>query len=212
MRSMPHLVPAAMLAVALSAATAAAATQAPPKTMPPAPRAEGDHAVTGVHDFHVKTIDGDTRSLAEYRGKTLLIVNTASRCGFTPQYESLQALYERYHARGLEVLAFPANDFLGQEPGSDAEIKTFCSTKYHTTFPLFAKISVKGHGIAPLYAWLTRDSGFPGDIPWNFTKFLVDGDGRVVARFDPRVDPLDEKLVARLEATLPAVPAKRAAD
>jgi len=199
MRSSLASTPTALFALALITSATGASTAPAAK---PAPPAEG-HAVHTVHDFRVKTIDGDERKLSDYRGKTLLIVNTASRCGFTPQYESLQALYERYHARGFEVLAFPANDFLSQEPGTDAEIKTFCSTKFRTTFPLFAKISVKGSGIAPLYAYLTHDSGFPGDIPWNFTKFLVGPDGKVVARFDPRTDPLDEKLVSALETTLP---------
>lgn len=158
-----------------------------------------------LYDFKVQTIDGDERSLGDYKGKTLLIVNTASRCGFTPQYESLEALYQQYKARGFEVLAFPANDFLSQEPGSNAEIKTFCSDRFHTTFPLFAKLSVKGKHIAPLYAWLTKSSPFPGDIPWNFTKFLVAPDGQVVARFLPNVDPKSEAITAQLEKLLPAL-------
>ena len=156
-----------------------------------------------VYDFQVRTPDGKEHSLAEYRGKTLLIVNTASRCGFTPQYEGLEALYEKYRARGFEVLAFPANDFMHQEPGTDAEIQSFCSLTYKTKFPVFAKISVRGHAMAPLYAFLTRDSGFKGEIPWNFTKFLVGPDGRVVARFAPPVKPLDPKVTAQIESLLP---------
>lgn len=158
----------------------------------------------GVHDFHVRTMSDSDQSLAEYQGKALLIVNTASRCGFTPQYKSLEELYQRYHARGFEVLAFPANNFMNQEPGSDQEIRAFCSANYHTTFPLFAKISVKGKDIAPLYQYLTRDSGFPGDIPWNFTKFLVAPDGRVVARWGPTTEPLSKDLTGKLESVLPA--------
>lgn len=159
---------------------------------------------TGIHQFTVKTIDGKTRSLAEYKGKTLLVVNTASKCGNTPQYKGLEALYDKYRARGFEVLAFPANNFMGQEPGTDAEIAQFCETNYQVSFPLFSKISVKGSDIAPLYVWLTKDSGHPGDIGWNFAKFLVGPDGKVIARFDPRTKPEDPKLVAALEAALPA--------
>ena len=182
---------AAALAAALAPQSTLAATGA--KTMP-----------ASVHDFTLTTIDGKPRPLAEYKGKVLLVVNTASKCGFTPQYKGLEALYDKYRARGFEVLGFPANNFMGQEPGSNAEIAQFCSLNYDVSFPLFAKISVKGKDIAPLYAWLTKDSGFPGDIGWNFTKFLVGPDGKVVARYDSRTDPLDPKLVAKLEATLPA--------
>ena len=156
-----------------------------------------------VHDFGAVTIDGLDQPLSAYRGKALLIVNTASKCGFTPQYEGLEALYEKYRARGFEVLAFPANDFLRQEPGSDSEIKTFCATKYKTTFPLFSKISVKGKKIHPLYAFLTRESGFPGEVSWNFNKFLVAPNGRVTARFASKTKPLAEELIAKLEEMLP---------
>ena len=159
----------------------------------------------GVHDFQVRTMSDSDQSLADFRGKVLLIVNTASRCGFTPQYRSLEALYEKYRARGFEVLAFPANNFMNQEPGSNQEIRTFCSANYHTTFPLFAKLSVKGRDMAPLYQYLTRQSGFPGDIPWNFTKFLVAPDGRVIARFGPTTDPLSSDVTGKLEAALPAL-------
>ncbi len=162
-----------------------------------------------VHDFEVTTIDGARKSMKDYRGLTLLVVNTASRCGFTRQYESLEALQQKYGKRGFTVLAFPANDFLGQEPGTDAEIQKFCSTRYRTTFPLFAKIHVKGRQIAPLYRHLTRDSAFPGPIGWNFTKFLVAPDGRVVARFDSATDPLDPRVTAPLETLLAAQPARR---
>ncbi len=187
---------AALLALGALAAGAGLATDALAK----------DKAVskTGIHQFTVKTIDGKTRSLAEYKGKTLLVVNTASKCGNTPQYKGLEALYDKYRARGFEVLAFPANNFMGQEPGTDAEIAQFCETNYQVSFPLFSKISVKGKDIAPLYAYLTQDSGFPGDIGWNFAKFLVGPDGKVIARFDPRTKPEDPKVVAALEAALPA--------
>ncbi|HET9952457.1 MAG TPA: glutathione peroxidase [Candidatus Eisenbacteria bacterium] len=180
----------------LAAATLGLTGSADAGTAPkPAPRS--------VHDFSAVTIDGAAQPLSAYKGKALLIVNTASRCGFTPQYEGLEALYETYRARGFEVLAFPANDFMGQEPGTDAEIKSFCGTKYKTTFPLFSKISVKGKSIHPLYAFLTKDSGFKGDITWNFNKFLVDPDGKVVARFGSNTEPLAKELTAKLEAVLP---------
>ena len=141
--------------------------------------------------------------MADYKGKTLLIVNTASRCGFTPQYAGLEKLYEKYHARGFEILAFPANNFMNQEPGTDEEIKRFCSLKYDTSFPLFSKISVKGKDIHPLYRYLTTAPGFEGDIAWNFNKFLIGPDGRIVARFGSRTDPLADDLARKLEATLP---------
>ena len=166
--------------------------------------AKGKPVSRTLHEFKVRTIDGKSRSLAEYKGKALLVVNTASKCGFTPQYKGLEALYEKYRERGFEVLAFPANNFMGQEPGSDAEIAQFCELNYKTTFPLFSKISVKGKDIAPLYSWLTTESGCDGDIGWNFTKFLVGPDGKVVARFDSRTAPLDDKLVSKLEETLAA--------
>ena len=156
-----------------------------------------------IHDFTVTTIDGEAKSLADYHGKVVLIVNTASRCGFTRQYRSLEALYQQHRERGFEVLAFPANNFMRQEPGTNAAIKEFCSLEFRTTFPLFAKISVKGKDIAPLYAFLTRDSSHPGDVSWNFAKFLVAPDGRVVARFDPATDPLDPEITGSIEQWLP---------
>jgi glutathione peroxidase len=157
----------------------------------------------GIYAFTVKTIDGKEKSLADYRGRALLIVNTASLCGFTPQYRAMEALYGRFRKQGLEVLAFPANNFMNQEPGSDRAIREFCTTKYNVTFPLFGKISVKGKDIHPLYAWLTTKSGFPGDITWNFNKFMVDPSGRVVARYDSKTDPLALNLVRDLMKILP---------
>ena len=158
---------------------------------------------TNIYAFKVKTIDGEEKVLADYKGKALLIVNVASKCGFTPQYKSLQALYEKYHDQGFEVLGFPANNFMGQEPGSDAEIKEFCSLKFHTTFPMFSKISVKGKDIDPLYGYLTKESGFDGDIAWNFNKFLIGSDGKVVARYGSSTDPMADKLQEDLQPILP---------
>jgi glutathione peroxidase len=161
-------------------------------------------APVSVYDFKVKTIDGKETSLAAYKGKTLLIVNTASKCGYTPQYAGLEALYEKYKDKGLVVLAFPSNDFGSQEPGSNAEIKTFCELKYKTTFPLFEKIDVKGDGAAPLYKYLTGLPGKQGGpITWNFNKFLIAPDGTVVEHFDSKADPSGTALTQRVEQALP---------
>lgn len=201
MRSNTFLTRALLAAVALALLT----TTVCPAVAGPASRTKGGRPMTqDVLAFRARTIDGADRSLADYRGRVLLIVNTASRCGFTPQYASLEKIYREYRERGFEVLAFPANNFMNQEPGSDAEIKNFCSTRYETSFPLFAKVSVKGRDITPLYSYLTRESPFPGDIGWNFTKFLVGRDGRVVARFDPKTDPADAKVTEAIERALAA--------
>lgn len=167
-------------------------------------RAEKEkQAAKTIYAFRMKTIDGAEKSLADYKGKALLIVNTASKCGFTPQYAGLERLYEKYKSRGFEILAFPANNFMGQEPGTNAEIKEFCSLKFKTTFPLFAKISVKGKDIDPLYSYLTTESGFEGNIKWNFNKFLVNPQGQVVARYDSSTDPMAPELISDLEGVLP---------
>ena len=187
----------------LSLLTAAAASLGMVDSADASPRGGAKPASRTVHDFSAVTIDGVAQPLSAYKGKALLIVNTASKCGYTPQYEGLEALYQQYRERGLVVLGFPANNFMGQEPGTNAEIKSFCSTKYQTTFPLFAKISVKGKEISPLYAYLTRDSGFKGDIAWNFNKFIVGPDGKVVARFGSGTDPLAKELTTKLESVLP---------
>jgi glutathione peroxidase len=160
---------------------------------------------TSVLDFHVKDIDGKDVDLAKYKGKVLLIVNTASQCGFTPQYKDLQAIYEKYKDQGFEVLAFPANEFGSQEPGDNQQIKEFCSANYKVGFPLFSKIVVKGEGIHPLYAFLTSaetNPKFAGKIPWNFTKFLVDKNGDVIARFQPADKPSAEKVAGEIEKAL----------
>jgi glutathione peroxidase len=153
----------------------------------------------------VEAIDGQQVALSSYRGKAVLIVNTASECGLTPQYAGLQALHERYGPRGLAVLGFPCNDFGGQEPGSAEEIQTFCTKEFSVTFPLFAKVRAKGDDISPLYRILTEatPAGIRGPIKWNFTKFLIDPDGKVVARFEPAVKPDDPRLIEELERVLP---------
>ena len=152
-----------------------------------------------VHSFVMTDIDGKEVNFAVYKGKILLVVNTASHCGYTGQYAGLEKLYETYKDKDFVVLAFPANNFLGQEPGSNEAIKKFCSFKFKTTFPLFAKSSVKGSDINPLYQYLTEESPFKGAITWNFNKFLVNADGEVVARFDKSVDPMSNEVVAKIE-------------
>jgi len=157
-----------------------------------------------IFNFTMKTIDGKDQSLADFKGKAVLLVNTASRCGYTPQYRSLETLYKQYKDRGFVVLAFPENNFKNQEPGTNEEIKKFCDLKYHVTFPVFSKISVKGDDMAPLYQYLTTQSGFNGPITWNFNKFLVNPHGQVVARFDSKIDPLEPQVVAEIRKFLPA--------
>ena len=154
---------------------------------------------SSVHEFTLNSIDGKPAPLSAYEGKVVLIVNVASRCGFTPQYAGLEALYEKYKDRGFTILGFPANNFGGQEPGTNEEIKTFCTTKYNVTFPMYSKISVKGDDKAPLYQFLTATGG---EIQWNFTKFLVDKDGKVVARFEPKVTPDSPDVASAIEKAL----------
>jgi glutathione peroxidase len=158
---------------------------------------------TSLYDFKVKTIDGVEVSLAQYKGKALLIVNTASECGYTPQYKGLEQLYQRFKSRGFEVLAFPSNDFGGQEPGSNAEIKKFCELKYKTTFPLFEKIAVKGDGAHPLYKYLTGLKENGGEVKWNFNKFLVNAEGQVVAHLPSSAAPDSDEVAKQVEAALP---------
>ncbi len=158
-----------------------------------------------VYDFTLNSIDGQATPLASFKGKVVLLVNVASRCGYTPQYAALETLYEKYKDRGFVIVGIPANNFGAQEPGTNQEIKTFCTSKYHVTFPMMAKVSVKGSDITPLYQFLTDKSAHPktgGEIGWNFTKFLVDGDGKVVDRFDSKVEPESPEVSAAIEKAL----------
>jgi len=158
-----------------------------------------------IHDFAIKDINGKDVKLKQYRGKVVMLVNVASKCGLTPQYEGLQKLYTKYQGQGFVVLGIPANNFGGQEPGTNEEIKTFCSTKYNVTFPMFSKVSVKGEDIDPLFKFLTdkeTNPEFGGDIAWNFNKFLVDRNGKIIARFSPKEAPESEKVIQTLEAAL----------
>jgi len=171
--------------------------------------ASEENKPASVLSFTVQSIDSAAVDLSRYRGKVLLIVNTASRCGYTPQYAALEKIYQRYKDRGLAILAFPSNDFGGQEPGSNEQIREFCESKYNVTFDLFAKIAVRGQDQAPLYRFLTSrqtNPQFGGDIGWNFTKFLVGRDGRIVARYESKITPDSEAVIQAIEAELAKAP------
>jgi len=161
-------------------------------------------AASGIYTFTLNSIDGQPAPLGNYKGKVVLVVNVASQCGYTPQYSALEATYEKYRDQGFVILGFPANNFGAQEPGTNEEIKTFCTRKYSVTFPMYSKISVKGADQAPLYAYLTKDTGtgISGEIKWNFTKFLVDRNGNVVQRFEPEVTPDSKEVIAAIEKQL----------
>jgi glutathione peroxidase len=162
-------------------------------------------AAESIYNIPLKDIDGQATSLKPYQGKVLLIVNVASKCGFTPQYTALEALYQKYKDQGLVVLGFPCNQFGGQEPGTDAEIKQFCTSKYSVTFPMFDKLEVNGANRHPLYVLLAGpDSPFPGNIRWNFTKFLIGRDGKIISRFDSAVKPDSAEVTKAIEAALAA--------
>jgi len=202
---------------AASEAAPTAAKPSEPTAMPTKPAAatptEPEVAVASatavasgpVLDHTVKLLDGSDKSLADYRGKALLVVNTASECGFTPQYADLQEVYAKYKDRGLEVLAFPSNDFGGQEPGTPEQIRAFVDKKFNVEFEMFDKVVIKGDEKSPLYKTLTEETtdGIKGDVKWNFTKFLVDPEGHVVQRFESPVSPTDPQLTAAIEAVLP---------
>lgn len=157
-------------------------------------------AAGSVHEFKMKTIDGKEKSLADYKGKVLVLLNVASKCGYTPQYEDWQKFYESHKGKDVEVLGFPANNFMGQEPGSDAEIKEFCTSEFNVSFPMFSKISVKGKDQHPLYAYLTKTTG--EKVSWNFNKYLVDQNGKVVAHYKSGVKPDDEDFKKKLNELL----------
>jgi glutathione peroxidase len=162
-------------------------------------------AAGSLYDIPLKDIDGKDTSLKPYAGKVLLLVNVASKCGFTPQYTALEATFQKYQAQGLVVCGFPCNQFGAQEPGTDAEIKEFCMAKYNVTFPMFDKLEVNGANRHPLYVALAgADSPFPGNIHWNFTKFLIGRDGKILNRFDSKVKPDSEEVTKAIEAALAA--------
>jgi glutathione peroxidase len=158
-----------------------------------------------IYDFAPTTLDGRPKALGDYKGNVLLIVNVASECGLTPQYEGLEELHETYAARGLAVLGFPANEFGSQEPGSNEQIQAFCTTRYGVKFAMFAKVKVKGKGMDPLFEYLTSaetNPKFGGEIKWNFNKFLIGKDGEVLARFEPQVEPTSSDVTKAIESAL----------
>jgi glutathione peroxidase len=159
-------------------------------------------AADTVHEFKMKSIDGKEVNLSEYKGKVLLVVNVASKCGLTRQYDGLQSLYEKYSEKGVVVIGIPCNQFGGQEPGTEAEIKQFCTSKYDVTFPMMSKVDVNGAKQDPLYSFLKSTSPKTDDISWNFEKFVIGKDGKVAARFAPRTDPSDPALIEAIEAAL----------
>jgi len=170
-----------------------------------AEEASSEHVLTGIYAFTVRDIDGNDVGMASFQGRVLLIVNVASKCGFTSQYEGLERLYRRYGARGLMILGFPANNFMNQEPGTNEQIRQFCTTHYGVTFPVFAKISVKGSDKHPLYAYLTAketNPEFSGEITWNFNKFLVGRDGAVLDRFGSSTKPESQEVLQAIEEAL----------
>jgi len=172
--------------------------------------AEDEEGTVQVTKYTMKDIDGREVDLGRYQGKVLLLVNVASKCGLTPQYTQLVQIHQKYRDLGFEVLGFPANNFMGQEPGTNEEIKTFCSTRFGVEFPIFSKISVKGDDIDPLYAELTSTEAngeLGGEIKWNFTKFLVGKDGRVIDRFEPQVKPDAPEVTSAIEAAIAGQPA-----
>ena len=155
-----------------------------------------------LYTFTMKTIDGKDKPLSDYKGKVLMIVNVASKCGYTPQYKGLEELYEKFKDRGFMILGFPANNFLSQEPGTNEEIKTFCSVNYGVTFDMFSKIDVKGTDQHPLYHYLTEESPVPGAVKWNFQKFLVDRNGNIVEKYFSSTKPTDNEVIGKIETLL----------
>lgn len=188
------------LTIALAGASIACAATAAREE-----RVMSEPAAKSVHEFTMKNIDGKDVKLSDYRGQVLMLVNTASQCGLTPQYKGLQAIYQKYQAQGFTILGFPANNFGGQEPGSNEEIKEFCTMKFKVSFPMFAKISVKGADQHPLYQFLTSKESNPqfgGEIGWNFNKFLIGKSGEIIGRFNPQVDPESPEVAAAIERAI----------
>jgi glutathione peroxidase len=171
-----------------------------------APLARAADMPASFYDLRVKTLEGEEQALGKHKGKVLLVVNTASRCGYTPQYQALQTVYDRYRSKGFEVLGFPSNDFGGQEPGSATEIRKFCSTRYKVSFPMFEKKPVSGKDKQVLYRWLIANEpgagGSPSEVAWNFEKFLVGKDGKVIARFKSGVNPESPEVLKAIEGAL----------
>lgn len=155
-----------------------------------------------IYSFTMKTLEGKEKSLGDFRGKVMMVVNTASFCGYTPQYKDLETIYKQYKDKGFVIVGFPANDFGKQEPGNDGDIAAFCERNYGVTFPMFSKISVKGSDIHPLYRYLTTETPFKEEIGWNFTKFLVDKRGNVVAKYASKVKPTEKEIIEKIETLI----------
>jgi glutathione peroxidase len=188
-----------MIALMIPASVLFAGCAASMASLTPSPAAKAG----SLYDFKMVDIEGKDVELSHYKGKVLLIVNVASKCGNTPQYSALEAMYEKYKGKGFAVLGFPANQFGAQEPGTNAQIKEFCEATYHVKFPMFSKIVVKGEGIHPLYQWLIANSDSPNEeIQWNFEKFLVSRDGKVLKRFSPRTQPDSAEVTGAVESAL----------
>lgn len=186
------------LGLTLTACTSAAASRATAVNTTQTPTSNA----SSIYDFTMKDIDGKDVPLSNFKGKVLMVVNVATFCGNTPQYAALEKLYEDNKDKGFVVLGFPANEFGQQEPGSNAEIKNFCTSKYNVSFPMFSKIKVKGDGIHPLYQWLVANAPYHDDVEWNFGKFLVGRDGKVINRFNPSVKPDDVSITKALDSAL----------
>ncbi len=193
------LVIAGIILLAVSAATVDSIAKEKPKTPDSGSKQMNDKSYL---DIPFKTITGEQTDLRAYKGKVLLLVNTASECGFTPQYAGLEKLYEKYKDSGLVVIGFPANNFGGQEPGTDKEILNFCRSKFDVTFPMMSKVSVKGKDKHPLFVYLTESSPITGKIQWNFSKFLIDRDGNLVARYPSQIKPFDDAVISKIRELL----------
>lgn len=194
----------ALLAANCLVVTGITFAQGPPNLVSSPPQETANHQdhTALIYDFTMNDIDGQLRPLSEFKGKVVMVVNTASFCGNTPQYEGLQTLYEKYRDQGFTILAFPSNDFGKQEPGDNKEIAEFCYTKYSLEFPLFSKITVLGNQKHPLYRYLTEHTRFNGEIQWNFQKFLINRTGQVIARYQPKQKPLTPDIVKDIEVAL----------
>ena len=201
----PRLTLIALLAIAVVVTLSLRMSRAVGKDIVHDPSAKPTTAPASPLDYTVKDIDGKDVNLADYKGKVVMVVNVASKCGYTPQYEGLEKLYKKYADQGFVIIGFPANNFKSQEPGSDADIKAFCTAKYNVTFPMMSKISVKGDDKAPVYKFLTEkqtNGDFAGDITWNFNKFLLDRNGVVMARFESKTKPEDPAVTGAIEKAL----------
>ncbi len=197
------------LSVAMFTSLALAGTPAPEaKKEPKTETAMTEQTTADYKAIPFKTIDGVATNLKSFEGKVVLIVNVASQCGYTKQYTGLEALYDKYKGQGVVVVGFPANNFGGQEPGTDEEIKEFCTTKFDVSFPMMSKVSVKGGDIHPLFKYLTQTSNLPGEIGWNFSKFLIDQKGNLVARWPSKVEPTGEEITGKIEELLKAAKAE----